>query len=198
MNPNSLRLAFAPVAGLLATILLLLAPPAPPPAAAAAPARASAAACPGAHQPPTTGPRTVKAIRCLLNRERRARGLAPLRPDPRLARAARGHARDMVQRRYFGHVAPGNVTVVDRVRRARYLAGARRWTVGENLAWGTGRLATPAQIVRGWMRSPGHRANILSPSFREIGIGVARGVPVAGAAAGKRAGATFTTTFGAR
>lgn len=197
MNPNSLKLAPALVAGLITTVLALLALSTPA-SAAPSPARAAAAACPGAHQPPTTGPRTVKAIRCLVNRERRARGLAPLRIDPRLARAARGHARDMVHRRYFSHVAPGNVTFVDRIKRQRYTAGARRWVVGENLAWGTGKLATPAQIVRGWMRSAGHRANILSPSFREIGIGIARGVPVAAAAKGNLPGATFTTTFGAR
>lgn len=137
----------------------------------------------------------LDATLCLVNEQRAAHGLAPLRADPALARAARGHSRDMVTRRFFDHTAPGNVTFGERIRRARY-APKGAWSVGENLAWGSGALAEPISIVRSWMRSPGHRANILSSRFRAIGIGIARGVPVAASAALASSGATYTTTFG--
>ncbi len=82
---------------------------------------------------------------------------------------------------------------VGRIRSARYLRGARGWTVGENIAWGSWDYATPASIVDGWMHSPGHRANILHRAFREIGVGVAIGAP---SPVGGQPAATYTTDFG--
>ena len=81
-----------------------------------------------------------------------------------------------------------------RIRSAHYLSGASTWTVGENIAWGSYDYATPRSIVRSWMHSPPHRANILRSQFRDIGIGLSRGAPVRGQA---RA-ATYATDFGAR
>ena len=66
--------------------------------------------------------------------------------------------------------------------------------MGENIAWATGKLASPRAIVQSWMASAGHRANILSGSFREIGIGVAHDAPIADASPG----GTYATDFGAR
>ena len=83
---------------------------------------------------------------------------------------------------------------VGRIRSAHYLQGARGWTVGENIAWGSLDWATPRAIMRSWMNSPPHRANILNRSFRDIGIGVARGAPVSGVSNA----ATYVTDFGAR
>ena len=74
----------------------------------------------------------------------------------------------MVGRRYFSHTAPGEVVMIPRVRRVRYL---RRWVVGENLATGRGRAGTPLSLVRAWFRSPAHRANLLERTFREVGLG---------------------------
>jgi uncharacterized protein YkwD len=65
--------------------------------------------------------------------------------------------------------------------------------VGENLAWATGTDATPRQLVVAWMASPGHRRNVLEPTFRDVGIGVAAGTPAAGPD-----GVTVTTEFGVR
>ena len=73
-------------------------------------------------------------------------------------------------------------------------AGYRGYTLGEDLAWGSGTLGTARAIVAAWMHSPGHRANILNGRFREIGLGVARGAPVGGQ---DRAG-TYVTDFGTR
>ena len=128
----------------------------------------------------------------LLNRERTSRGLRPLRINGRLSTAARGHTKDMVRRRYFAHTSRRGSTPGDRIRRTGYLKGARSWMVGENLARGSGSRSTPRSIVDAWMHSSGHRRNILTRRFREIGIGVASRAPTSGSSAA----ATYTTTFG--
>jgi uncharacterized protein YkwD len=133
------------------------------------------------------------ATLCLLNGERADRGLAPVTTNTKLASAAMSHTRDMVANSYFSHDAPNGSDVVDRVRATGYFDGADGWTVGENLAWGTGALATPRSIMQAWMDSTGHRENILRREFREIGFGVVTGNPRA--ADGQ--GATYTTAFGA-
>ncbi len=132
---------------------------------------------------------------CLLNKQRARRGLRKLRLDSRLSRAARSHTVDMVRRNYFSHVSRSGSDIVDRLSRTGYMRGARAWTVGENLAWGSGTRSTPSEIMEAWMRSPGHKANILQRRFREIGIGVVFAAPrnVGGLPA-----ATYTTTFGYR
>jgi uncharacterized protein YkwD len=136
----------------------------------------------------------ARATLCLLNEERGRRGLGRLRLNDRLSAAADRHSRDMVRRNYFSHDSLSGATFVDRIRRTGYLRSARSWSVGENLAWGSGSRGTPEQILRAWMDSPAHRANILTRRFREIGIGVAEGAPVrVGVAA-----ATYTTDFGSR
>src|SRR5215211_940033 len=134
-------------------------------------------------QPGQVSNRTLaRATVCLLNKHRRAHGMRALRVSKRLGRAARGHSAEMAQRDYFSHDSRSGASFLDRIRRAGYLRRARRWSVGENIAWGTGRLSTPRSIVRAWMRSPGHRANILRGGFRHIGIGISFGAPVRAAA----------------
>ena len=81
-----------------------------------------------------------------------------------------------------------------RIRRTGYLAASPSWSVGENIAWGSGTYAQPKSIVKRWMNSPGHRANILKSSFRDLGVGIARGVPVSSGGDG----ATYNTDFGRR
>jgi hypothetical protein len=67
---------------------------------------------------------------------------------------------------------------MDRIEGTGYMRGARTWTVGENLVWGTGPLSTPQALVTAWMNSPPHRENLLRPTFREIGVAAADGTPV--------------------
>jgi uncharacterized protein YkwD len=182
----------ASLRGLLVALVALVALP-------ATPAMAGGTACPGANAIPSQ--RTIAVTRdateCLVNRERRKRGLRGLRVNRTLQASATSYARDMVRREFFDHVTPGGETLTERIREdTRYLTGALRWEIGENLAWGTGRLATPAQIVRGWMRSPGHRRNILHRSFREMGLGIAVGAPVPVSAASRAA--TYANHFGRR
>jgi uncharacterized protein YkwD len=135
-----------------------------------------------------------RVLLCLVNAERRARGLRALRPNARLRRAASGHSRSMVRRAFFSHVAPGGVAPVDRVRRVRWIPRRGSWSTGENIGFGRGRAGTPLAMHRTWMRSTAHRANILGRRFREVGFGLAPGTP-----RGSRSrGVTYTTVFGGR
>jgi uncharacterized protein YkwD len=183
------------LAVLLSSLILALV------ASVALPALASAkrADCRGADTTPTA--RSIGSARaatlCLLNREREARGLHRLRAHRMLTAAAQRYAGAMVRGGFFSHVSPAGTTLEERIReQTRYLAGALRYTIGENIAWGQGDLAKPRAIVAAWMASPGHRANILRAAFREIGIGIAPGAPVAGVAAVRAV--TYTNEFGTR
>lgn len=159
-------------------------------ASAAAPAQAPASACAGAsaHVSHASSSAFRGATLCLINRERARRGLRRLRENGRLSAAAHRHSSAMVRHRYFAHGS-----FMSRIRRSGYLRSARSWTVGENIAWGSGGRGSPAAIVRAWMRSPGHRRNILG-RFREVGIGIVAGAPVRGLGDA----ATYTTDFGRR
>lgn len=182
------------LAGRAATALLIAAIV---PATAGAASATGAVRCPGADSTPDQISYAAlgRATRCLVNRERRARGLVPLRPNARLAVAARWHARDMVRHTYFGHNSRSGERFTARISRSGYLRGAARWLVGENLAWGGGAESTPRWTVRLWMRSPPHRANILTPRFRDIGVAAVPGVPVR---EGYRIEATYVHEFGVR
>jgi uncharacterized protein YkwD len=121
-------------------------------------------------------PAAVAATLCLLNQERTSRGLSALTPSPVLDKAADRYAENMVEGGFFDHVSPGGSTFLQRIKAAGW-APAGGWTAGENIAWGSGSLATPASIVDGWMHSAGHKANILNGAFSQIGIGIASGAP---------------------
>ena len=160
----------------------------------AAPAASAAGACSAANASVKTASKRalIRATLCRLNAERARNGLRPLRLNRRLSSAARRHSRAMARRHFFSHTSPNGATFLDRIRSTGYLRGARSWSVGENIAYGSGRLQTPRKIGVAWMNSPGHRANILSRSFRSIGIGIAAGTPFGSG------GATYTTDFGRR
>ena len=163
--------------------------------AAAVPAVADASPkCASADRTPSElgAPAVRKATLCLLNAERRTHGLRPLRQGRRLARAARGHSRDMVANRYFAHNSLSGAAFSVRIARTGWMRGRDGWTVGENLAWGGGTRSTPRAIVATWMGSAPHRHNILQKRFRKVGIGVSNGVPIVSS----DAGATYTTDFG--
>jgi uncharacterized protein YkwD len=100
----------------------------------------------------------------------------------------------MVRRGYFAHEGPGGSTLTSRVRRAGYLSGARRYSLGENIGWGEAELSSAGAIVDAWMQSAGHRAIILDRRFSEVGVGIADGVPMPGG----MQGATFVLDVGRR
>ena len=132
------------------------------------------------------------AVRCLVNATRVQHGLRPLRPSGRLRAAADRHSADMVARGYFAHVTPEGKSVADRVRDAGYFGHHHDWAVGEDIGWGTSTLSSAAAIFDAWMHSPPHRRVILGREFRQVGIGVAPGVPVPG----QGDGATFVLDVG--
>lgn len=125
--------------------------------------------------------RTVADVIGLTNGERARAGLRPLSDDQRLASAAQAHSADMAARGFYSHTTPEGAEPWDRAA----AAGAAHRGIGENIACGQ---RTPADVVLGWMNSPGHRANILKPDFTHIGIGFA---------GGGRAGTYWTQLFGA-
>lgn len=104
----------------------------------------------------------------LTNAERTAAGLRPLSGDPRLTAAAQAHSDDMVARGFYSHTSPDGRQPWDRAA----AAGCAHRGIGENIACGQ---RSAAEVVRGWMDSPGHRANILKPDFTHIGIGLRGG-----------------------
>lgn len=109
----------------------------------------------------------------LVNVERSKRGLQPLKANWELSRVARLKSQDMANKGYFSHQSPTYGSPFNMMENF----GIRFSSAGENIAYGQ---KTPAQVMTAWMNSPGHRANILSPSYTEIGVGLARnknGVP---------------------
>lgn len=122
--------------------------------------------------------RAARAVLCLVNRQRAARGLVVLRFDRRLGLAARGHSADMVARAYFAHDSPSGETPAMRVQRSGYPALHPNYDVGEALAWGF--QASPMVLLRTLMRSRSHRAVLLAPGGRDVGIGLTLGAPAAG------------------
>jgi uncharacterized protein YkwD len=131
---------------------------------------------------------------CLLNRQRSEHGLPALRENTLLTQASVEHSQDMVRLNYFEHTTPDGRSVEDRLRTLGYQRGFNA-SAGENIAYGVGDKASPAAIVGIWMNSPPHRADILRPAFREIGIGIAVGAPEVDASRQAKA-ATYTTDFG--
>ena len=164
----------------------------------AARARAASDRCASADAMPgqADGEDLRAATLCLLNAERAARGLGRLQAEPLLGRVAASYARQMVRRQFFDHTSPAGSTMLARIKATSYLRNVTSWSVGENLAWGSGNLATPRAMVRAWMQSAEHRANLLDRHFADVGIGVAAGAPVA--LEPGELGGTYVTDFGRR
>lgn len=100
----------------------------------------------------------------LVNRARSESGLSPVHSDPTLQSVARAHSLDMYQRAYFSHHDPERRTPFDRFK----AAGIAYVTAGENIAFSP----DVRQAQESLMKSPDHRANILNPDFRCVGIGI--------------------------
>jgi uncharacterized protein YkwD len=118
-----------------------------------------------------------QALVCEIARVRAKRDLRQLDRDERLAKAARRHAADMVDRHYFSHYSPGGADVADRARRTGYARRACSWRLGEVLAWGVGGRSTAAGTIRAWMDSPGHRRILISTRYSDLGVGTVAGTP---------------------
>ncbi|MGI6553790.1 MAG: CAP domain-containing protein [Bacillota bacterium] len=104
----------------------------------------------------------------LVNQERSKAGLAPLQWDASLANVARLKSQDMRDNRYFSHTSPTYGSPFDMMKKF----GISYRYAGENIAAGQ---RTPEEVVRAWMNSPGHKANILNDKYTHIGVGYASG-----------------------
>ena len=108
-----------------------------------------------------------------INRIRREHGLVPLEYSSRLAAAAANHSRSMAPKGFFAHNSADGSVFWKRIEQF-YPAGAYRyWSVGENLVWQAPSLDA-RQAVQRWMNSKPHRANLLNPSWRQIGLSAVR------------------------
>jgi uncharacterized protein YkwD len=151
--------------------------------------------CAGANKSPEqlTSGQLRSAALCLINQTRAQHGLGSVSSQRKLSKAATGHSRDMVQRDYFSHDAPGGGSIQTRIGGSGYLAGAHSYTFGEIIGGGSSHKGSPAGVMKAWMHSAPHRSAILTGSFHDAGVGVARGFPGRGGS-----GATFTVDFGGR
>src|SRR5919199_234310 len=125
----------------------------------------AAVAAPRAAPRPGSSSRTTlfsreTALVVAINSTRTVHRLPKLRVDFHLVRAARSHSRDMLRHRYFGHGDFGN-------RMSRFHVRGR--VFAENLYWGSGVMGANAAVA-GWLASPPHRANLLDPQLRRVGV----------------------------
>lgn len=131
---------------------------------------------------------TERSVVKLVNRYRARHGRARVHASRRLNRAADRHSRDMVSHGFFAHSSANGLAAVSRVRRASH-AGS----VGENLAFlGSGERNPASRVVRLWIASAGHRAVLLNPAFRRIGVGRRAG------SVGGQSGSAYTADFASR
>jgi uncharacterized YkwD family protein/spore coat assembly protein SafA len=103
----------------------------------------------------------------LVNQQRAYNGLQALKANWELCRVARYKSQDMIDKRYFSHQSPTYGSPF----RMMESFGIRFSAAGENIAYGQ---RTPQEVMNGWMNSPGHRSNILNPTYNQIGVGVAK------------------------
>jgi uncharacterized protein YkwD len=111
--------------------------------------------------------RAERTLLTAINSARAAAGVPPLRATASLTNAATWQSKVLAQAGYLDHTSPDGSTLIDRLTRARW----HGTTAGEDLAVAP----SPSEAVSMWMQSPGHRENLLRPSFRTVGLGLAQG-----------------------
>lgn len=122
--------------------------------------------------PPVAMNQLELAVFTEVNRVRLEHGLAALRSSDLLHRAARGHSEQMVSGNFFAHIDKNGRDVVDRLR----VQGMEEFrSAGENIYMGRNISNLVESVVQGWLQSPGHRKNLLSPNYQETGVGIALG-----------------------
>jgi uncharacterized protein YkwD len=119
------------------------------------------------------------SVACLVNQERRQKGLRRLDIAKRLWLAGWRHARDMRDNEYFSHRGRDGRSFDERIQDAHYTDGRERtgWTLGETLVWAHNARSAPRSLVRALMASPPHRKVILDEPYKEVGVGLVRGTP---------------------
>jgi uncharacterized protein YkwD len=131
-----------------------------------------------------------------VNAVRARSGLGPLRQSGQLAAAAAQHSTQMARMGYFSHNSANGAGMAGRVRGYYPLGGHRYWAVGENLLWAAPSVGSTGAVDL-WMGSAGHRANLLSRQWREIGIAAVHAVSAPGVYGGREV-TIVTADFGVR
>ena len=132
-----------------------------------------------------------------LNRARADEGLRALRVVPGLRTAARGHSRAMLRHGFFGHQSRDGTSFSVRIRRHYAIRGFETWSVGETLLASQGGEIGASSVVESWLASPPHRRVIMSPTWRDAGIGVLFASPAPAVFGGTEA-VVVTADFGLR
>jgi uncharacterized protein YkwD len=136
------------------------------------------------------------ALVAQINAFRASHGLARLRISPALAAAAGGHSSQMARLGYFSHNSANGASFAQRIAQLYSMRGFHSWSVGENLVWGGPDIGA-VRAFRLWLSSPPHRANLLSPRWREVGLGAVHSTGAPGVYGGAPA-TIVTADFGAR
>jgi uncharacterized protein YkwD len=164
--------------------------PAPAPSSASAQSTSSSSEATESAKAPkqfslASTPELARQLLAAVNTTRRAHGLRPLRLSAALTKAAYAHAQSLAAAGQFTHAWPTTNRMFGRWIRNFYSAhGYRRWSAGENLLWASpGFTATGA--VQQWLASPVHRRVMLTPSWRELGVGVIAATAAPGAYGGR-------------
>ena len=131
-----------------------------------------------------------------LNQIRVGHGLVPLKLSPALMASATQHTQEMGVDGYFEHPSFDGTAFWKRIQRWYASAGYGYWSVGENLLWSSPDVDAP-QALQLWMNSPEHRANILAPRWREVGVSAVH-FTSAGGTYGNLPVTIITTDFGVR
>jgi uncharacterized protein YkwD len=146
-------------------------------------AKATAAPCPSADV--TVSQLALldfdRSVLCVINQRRAESGLSRLRPSGLLRDAAEIYATSMLSGQFYGHhgcLAGRNncSTVIGRLRFLGYIRPGWAWVVGETLRGAHSDTSTPNAVVHAWLASPLHRAEVLKPRFREVGVASVRGI----------------------
>jgi uncharacterized protein YkwD len=135
----------------------------------AAAAAAPSAATPAGASTPVSLDALDSGVIQQVNVIRRQHGLTPMKLNQRLAEAASSHSDEMASEGYFDHASFDGTAFWKRISRWYGAGGYAFWSVGENLLWSSPETGAP-EAVQLWMASKPHRANILNPAWREVGV----------------------------
>lgn len=145
---------------------------------------------------PTQLPSLEQELRREINTVRVQNGLRPLRPSRALTTAAQAYTRTMLRHGFFDHNSPDGVTLAERLKSRYSPTGYRHWTVGENLLSSSEHISAK-RAVELWLQSPHHRENLLSPTFRQMGLAAVHQTSAPGVFGGRSA-LVITLDLGAR
>jgi uncharacterized protein YkwD len=161
-------------------------------------AGAAGAPCAGANLSPSQDNEASvnTATLCLIDRERTARHLRPLRANTELRILAHSQVHDMIRWDYFADDRPPGIGPMALMANSHYRAHTKSLSIGQNIGWGTREEATPASMVASWMADPPHRKIMLTGEYRDAGVDVIPAVP--SVLEPKAAGATYAVEFAVR